>query len=152
MHRACLAREPTAIRTFPGPTLTRKRGPTTSGQILVERGMLSLTTAGPGRLVSKLADHGTLLEAVPGEPGRIMHAVRRADECIVIRAHLVVPPPARTDPDLLQKRQTRAGNRGQRLDRLLAAAERETAALPVEVEAGREIDRERQLGGQLRNL
>src|SRR5207302_3400288 len=70
----------------------------------------------------------------------------RADDRVVVGAHLVEAPPARADTDRLEARHAADRERRELLERLLATAERERPALAVEVEAGGEVDRERQLG------
>ena len=102
-----------------------------------------------------LADDGPLLEAVAREPGRVeepFRLARGADQRVVVGAHLVAAPPARADPELLERRQPPRGDRRELLERLLAAAERERGALAVEVEAGREVDRQRQLARERRRV
>src|SRR5689334_7726699 len=95
-----------------------------------------------------LADHRPLLEPVTGEPGGVHETLRvpgGPDERVVIRAHLVEARPAGADAELRQRGQSAGRDRGERLERLLAPAERERRALAVEVEAGAEVDRQRQL-------
>ena len=102
-----------------------------------------------------LADDRCLLEAVARESGRIEETGRflgLADQRVVVRAHFVVAPPARTDPELGQRRQAQDGVRRELLDRLLAAAEGERRSFAVEVETGREVDRQRELAREVRGV
>ncbi len=66
----------------------------------------------------------------------------------MIRTDLVVAPPAAPHGELSEQWQSAGGDRRELLERLLAAAEEKPAPLAVEVEAGREVDGQRQLEGQ----
>src|SRR5581483_3743764 len=92
------------------------------------------------------ADRRRLLEAMAGEAGRVekpRRLRRLADDRVVIRADLVVAPPRALDREICQHRQPPDRRLGELLERLLATAEDEARPLAVEVEAGREVDRQR---------
>ena len=94
-----------------------------------------------------LADSRRLLEAVAREARRVEETARPlgfADDRVVVRAHLVVAPPRGLHRQLAEHRQAPRGRDGELLEALLAAAEGDSGAFAVEVEAGREVDGQRQ--------
>ena len=93
-----------------------------------------------------LAHRRRLLEAVAGEPRRVEEPrdVRRlADERVPVGADVVPAPPGALHRQVGQHRQPPRGGLGDLFERALAPAEREPGPFAVEVEAGREVDRQR---------
>src|SRR5437762_7895219 len=106
-------------------------------------------------LSEELAHGRALLKPMAGETRGIEEArglLCLADEGVPIRAHLVVPPPGRLDGQLREHGQAPRRVCGHALDGRLTAAEDEAWAFAVEVEAAREVDRERKLLGQAARL
>ena len=135
-----------------------------------KRSALSAVTSTTGgasehQVAQDLARRRGLQEAVAGEPGGVeeaRHLLGLADHRVVVRAHVVEPRPAALDRrggdprraplgDLQQRRDPLLGPLQQEAGRLVRVghAHQQAAAFAVEVEAGREVDRQRQLVRQV---
>ena len=126
-------------------------------------GATSMNGARPRHQIAQdLAGRRALQEAVAGEPGGVQEARdarRLADHGVVVRAHVVQPGPAALDGAGAirgARRSAISSSAGiqssvvssQEAGRLVRVghAHEQPAALAVEVEAGGEVDRQRQLG------
>src|SRR5919197_221761 len=112
----------------------------------VERGL-----AADDELREMLADGRRLLEPVPGETRRVeepRRLARLADERIPVRAHVLPGPPRGPDRQLGEHGHAPRRRLRDVLELPLPAAECDPCSLAMEVEARREVDRQRQLARQ----